>query len=335
MLLGHPLKLIVEDSGCTAEGGQTAAVKLAAHARLVAVLGPSCSSEAMAGAPILWKAGIVSVCTSCTAPSLTAPDRKPGYAGFMRTVYSDSDQGRYDATYARDVLKATTLVTIHDGSPYAEQLTSVMARNFAGLGGKVLSQEAVSPTEVDMHPVLTRIATEQPDVLYFPVFVAAGAQILRQARTTPGLGQTALLSSGQMTADFIAAARDAVVGFRFTYPDVSADAHGAGYPAFVEKYKVAYGEGPISGFHANAYDAATLVFAAIQKIAVRDSEDNLHIGRRALRDAVLGVRLDGISGPIACNPYGECAQFRPAVYQFTNPDPKSFSIGQNPRKIWP
>jgi branched-chain amino acid transport system substrate-binding protein len=334
-LLGHPLKLIVEDSGCTAEGGQTAAVKLAAHARLVAVLGPSCSSEAMAGAPILWKAGIVSICTSCTAPSLTAPDRKPGYAGFMRTVYSDSDQGRYDATYARDVLKATTLVTIHDGSPYAEQLTSVMARNFAGLGGQVLSQEAVSPTEVDMHPVLTRIATEQPDVLYFPVFVAAGAQILRQAKTTPGLGQTTLLSSGQMTADFIAAARDAVVGFRFTYPDVSADAHGAGYPAFVESYKAAYGEGPISGFHTNAYDAATLVLAAIQKIAVRDSEDNLHIGRRALRDAVLAVRLDCISGPIACNPYGECAQFRPAVYQFTNPDPKSFSIGQNPRKIWP
>jgi branched-chain amino acid transport system substrate-binding protein len=334
-LLGHPLKLIVEDSGCTAEGGQTAAVKLAAHARLAAVLGPSCSSEAMAGAPILWKAGIVSVGTSSTAPSLTAPDRKPGYAGFMRTVYSDSDQGRYDAAYARDVLKAETLVTIHDGSPYAEQLTSVMARNFALPGGRVLSQEAVSPVEVDMHPVLTRIATEQPDVLYFPVFVAAGAQILRQARTTPGLGQTVLLSSGQMTADFIAAARDAVVGFRFTYPDVSADAHGAGYLDFVGRYTTAYGEAPISGFHANAYDAATLVLTAIRKVAVKDRGDNLLIGRRALRDAVLAVRLDGISGPIACNPYGECAQFRPAVYQFTNADPKSFKIGQNPKKIWP
>jgi branched-chain amino acid transport system substrate-binding protein len=334
-LLGHSLKLVVEDSGCTAEGGQTAAVKLAAYARLAAVLGPSCSSEAVAGAPILWKAGIISVCTSCTAPSLTAPDRKPGYAGFMRTAYSDSDQGRHDAVYARDVLKAKTLVTIHDGSPYAEQLASVMARNFAGLGGRVLSQEAVSPAEVDMHPVLTRIATEQPDVLYFPVFIAAGAQILRQAKTTPGFGQTALLSSGQMTADFIAAARDAVVGFRFTYPDVSADAHGAGYPDFVERYKVAYGEAPISGFHANAYDAATLVLTAIRNVAVKDSEDNLHIGRQALRDAVLAVKLDGISGPIACNPYGECAQFRPAVYQFTNPDPKSFKIGQNPRKIWP
>jgi branched-chain amino acid transport system substrate-binding protein len=334
-LLDHPLKLIADDSGCTAEGGQTAATKLAAHPELVAVVGPSCSSEATPGAPILWKASIISVCTSCTAPSLTAPDRKPDYAGLLRTVYSDSDQGRHDAKYAYDVLKAKSVVTIHDGSPYAEQLTSVMGKHFVQLGGKVLSEEAVAPTEVDMHPVLTRIATEHPDVLYFPVFVAAGAQILRQAKTTPGLEKTTLLGFSQMTADFIEAARDAVVGFSFTYPDVSADAQGKGYPAFAEKYTGAYGEGPISGFHANAYDAATLVFMAIQKVAAKDSKDNLYIGRKALRDAAFAVKFDGIGGPIDCDPYGECAQFKPAVYQFTNADPKSFRIGENPKKIWP
>ena len=62
-----------------------------------------------------------------------------------------------------------------------------MADNFKKLGGTVLSQEAIAPTEVDMHPVLTRIATEKPDVIYLPVFVAAAAQILRQAKETPGL----------------------------------------------------------------------------------------------------------------------------------------------------
>jgi branched-chain amino acid transport system substrate-binding protein len=99
-LLGHPVKLIVEDSGCNAEGGQTAATKLASHPEVVAVVGPACSSEATPGAPILWKAGIINICTACTAPSLTAPDRKPEYAGFLRTVYSDSDQGLYDAKYS-------------------------------------------------------------------------------------------------------------------------------------------------------------------------------------------------------------------------------------------
>ena len=335
-LLGHPLKLIAEDSGCNAEGGQTAATKLASHPEMVAVVGPACSSEATPGAPILWKAGLIDVCTSCTAPSLTASDRKPDYAGFLRTIYSDADQGRYDAKYAHDVLKAKTVVTIHDGSPYAQQLASVMGKNFTALGGKVLSEEAVAPTDVDMHPVLTRIATEHPDVLYFPVFVAAGAQILRQAKTTPGLEKTTLLGgSSLMAADFIEAAKDAAVGFDFTYPDVSESAQGKGYPAFVQKYTKAYGEGPVSGFHSNAYDAAILVFMAVEKAAVKDSKGDLYIGRKALRDAAFAVKFDGISGPIACDPYGECAQFKPAVYQFTSPDPKSFKIGVNPKKIWP
>lgn len=335
-LLGHPLKLITEDSGCNAEGGQTAATKLASHPELVAVIGPACSSEATPGAPILWKAGIINICTACTAPSLTAPDRKPDYAGFLRTVYSDSDQGLYDAKYASEVLKAKTVVTVHDGSPYAQQLSAVMGKNFTSMGGKVLSQEAVAPTDVDMHPLLTRIATEKPDVLYFPVFVAAGAQILRQAKTTPGLEKTVLLGgSSLMAADFIEAAKDAVIGFHFTYPDVSDNALGKGYPAFVEKYKKAYGEGPVSGFHANSYDAAELVFRAVEKVAVKDSKGDLYIGRKALRDAAFAVKFDGISGPIACDPYGECAKFKPAVYEFTSADPKSFKIGTNPKKIWP
>jgi branched-chain amino acid transport system substrate-binding protein len=335
-LLDHPLKLIAEDSGCNAEGGQTAANKLAAHPEMVAVVGPACSSEATPGAPILWKAGIISVCTSCTAPSLTAPDRKPEYAGFLRTIYSDSDQGRYDAKYAYEVLKAKTVVTIHDGSPFTQQLAAVMGKSFTALGGKVLSEEAVAPTEVDMHPMLTRIATEHPDVIYFPVFIAAGAQILRQGKTTPGLEKTTLLGGpGLLAVDFIAAAKEAAVGFHFTYPDVSADAQGKGYAAFVEKYTKAYGEGPVSGFNSNAYDAATLVFMAIQKVAVKDSKGDLYIGRKALRDAAFAVKFEGISGPIACDPYGECAQFKPAVYEFTSADPKSFKIGVNPKKIWP
>ena len=335
-LLGHPIKLIAEDSGCNAEGGQTAATKLASHPEMVAVVGPSCSSEATPGAPILWKAGLIDICTSCTAPSLTAPDRKPDYAGFLRTVYSDVDQGRYDAKYVYEVLKAKSVVTIHDGSPYAQQLAAVMAKNFTALGGKVLSEEAVAPTDVDMHPVLTRIATEHADAVYFPVFVAAAAQILRQAKTTPGLEKTALLGgSSLMAADFIEAAKEVAVGFHFTYPDVSDQAQGKGYPAFVEKYKKAYGEGPVSGFHSNAYDAAALVFLAIQKAAVKDSKGDLYIGRKALRDAAFATKFDGISGPIACDPYGECAQFKPAVYEFTSADPKSFKIGSNPKKIWP
>jgi len=335
-LVGHPVKLNVEDDGCNAEGGQTAATKIASNPATAIVIGPACSSAATPGAPILWKAGLTDIDTAATAPALTAADRKPEYAGFVRTVYSDIDQGRADAQYVHDVLKAQKIVTVHDGSPYAQQLATVMGDNFKKLGGQVLSQEAVAPTDVDMHPVLTRVATEKPDVIYAPVFVAAGAQLLRQSKDIPGLEKVPLIgSSGQMAPDLIEAARGAIVGYKITYPDVSPESMGKGYPKFVDEYKKAYGEAPISGYHANAYDGAQLAFKAIEKVAKTDASGATYIGRKALRDAVFATKFEGVSGPISCDQYGQCAKFKPAVYEFTNGDPKTFKIGENPKKIWP
>ena len=197
----------------------------------------------------------------------------------------------------------------------------------------MLSQEAIAPTDVDMHPLLTRIASEKPDLIYFPVFTAAAAQIVRQAKETPGLEKTALMGGGSLlSADFIEAAGPSVVGFRIGYPDLSPEAMGKNYPKFVDEYKKAYNEAPISGYHANAYDGAMLAIKAIEKVAKTDKDGNLYIGRKALRDAVFATKFDGISGPIACDRYGECAQFKPSVLEFTSADPKTFGIGQEPEE---
>ncbi|HUN48676.1 MAG TPA: branched-chain amino acid ABC transporter substrate-binding protein, partial [Stellaceae bacterium] len=293
-LLGHPIKLNAEDSLCSAEGGQTAAQKLAANPAQILVLGPSCSSEATPAAPILWKAGMVSIGTSSSAPALTAPTRKPEYDGFARTIFSDIDQGAADAKWMYTVLKAKRIVTIHDGSAYAQQLTAETAKNFQALGGTVLSQEAVAPSDVDMHPLLTRIATEKPDALYMPIFVAAAAQVLRQSLEVPDLKSIAKIGGGALMApDMIEAAGASVVGFRIGYPDVSTEAMGKGYPDFVAKYTKTFGQAPISGFHADAYDAAQLAFRAIAKVAVTDKDGTLYIGRKALRDAVFASKFDG------------------------------------------
>ena len=74
-VLGFPIKLSVQDTGCNAEGGQAAATKLAADPTIVAAIGSNCSSEARPGAPILWKAGIATVSPSNTSPYLTDPKR--------------------------------------------------------------------------------------------------------------------------------------------------------------------------------------------------------------------------------------------------------------------
>ena len=337
MVAGHPIKFYAEDSQCNAEGGQTAATKLASNQNIVVVIGPDCSSAGTPGGPILWKAGIPSVATSTTAPSLTAPDRPEGLHGYMRTVYNDLAAGAADAEYFRNRMECGSLATIHDGSPYAEQLARVAERRFRELGGEVTASEAVAPTDVDMRPVLTRIATTRPCVVYFPIFVAAAAQIVRQFGEIKGLeSSTPIGGSALLAPGFLEAAGDAAVGFVFTNPDTSPEAMGTRYPELVKKYREKFGEAPVQAFHQNAYDGMAVALMGIEKAAVKDEDGNTYIGRRALRDALFATSgYEGMGGTITCNEHGDCADFKFAAYKFTNADPETFEIGTNPVKIHP
>src|SRR5512139_2619516 len=120
-VLGFPIKLTVQDTGCNAEGGQAAATKLAADPTIIAAIGSSCSSEARPGAPILWKAGIATVSPSATSPDLTDPTKRGReFDGFLRTAHNDKVQGAVAGQFAFKQLKIKKAATIHDGSIYAE-----------------------------------------------------------------------------------------------------------------------------------------------------------------------------------------------------------------------
>jgi len=336
-VLGFPIRLIKEDSGCNAEGGVAAATKIAANKAVVAAIGSSCSSEAVPGVPILWKAGIVTVSPSNTAPKLTDPNRGPDYDGYLRTAHNDLVQGRVAADFARKVLKASRAATIHDGSPYAEGLANAFADNFKKQGGTITSQEAIAPTDTDMRPVLTKIAAGKPELIYYPIFIAAGGFVTRQAKEVAGLANVKLMSAdGTFSPDFRKAAGDAVVGVYNTSPDLSPEALGPAYTKFVEKHVKRYGEKPISAFHPHAYDAAMMVFAAIEKVAKKDSAGNLYIGRKALRDALYATRnFKGLTGTLTCNRFGDCADPKIAVYQHVTADPAKWNAGTDPKKLYP
>ncbi len=315
-LLGHPIKLSGQDEGCNAEGGQAAATKLASDPTIVAAIGSNCSSAARPGAPILWKAGIPTVSPSNTAPYLTDPKRGKEYDGYTRTAHNDKVQGAVAAQFAIKKLGAKTAATIHDGSVYAEQLQAVFAEEFKKLGGTIVAQEAVAPTDTDMRPVLTKIATGKPDFIYLPIFIAAAGHITRQSKEVAGLEKVALMSAdGSFSPDFYKAAGEAAVGMYHSSPDFSA--FGAGYKDFLAKHQKKYGEKPIAPFHAHGYDAAMMVFAAVEKVGVKDG-DTLYIPRKAFRDALYATKgQKGLTGTISCNEFGDCADPRIAVYQQT------------------
>jgi len=329
-LLGHPIKLSVQDTACNAEGGQTAATKLAADPTVVAAIGSNCSSEARPGAPILWKAGIATVSPSNTAPDLTDPKRGPDYDGYLRTAHNDKVQGSVAAEFAIKHLKAKKAATIHDGSAYAEQLQAVFAETFKKMGGTITSQEAVAPTDTDMRPVLTKIATGEPEFLYYPIFIAAGGHITRQVKEVKGLEKVALMGAdGLFSTDFYKAAGETAIGICHSSPDFSA--FGVGYKDFVAKHRKKFGENPIAPYHAHGYDAALMIFAAIEKVAKKAPDGTLYIGKQKLRDALYATKnLKGLTGNLTCDPYGDCADLRIAVYKTTEENVKNLVMPERP-----
>jgi branched-chain amino acid transport system substrate-binding protein len=331
-LLGHPIKLTFQDTGCNAEGGQAAATKLAADPSIVAAIGSNCSSEAKPGAPILWKAGIPTVSPSNTAPYLTDPKRGPEYDGYLRTCHNDKIQGAVAAEFAWKQLKVKRAATIHDGSVYAEQLQAVFADTFKKLGGTITAQEAVSPTDTDMRPVLTKIATGKPEFIYYPIFIASGGHITRQVKEVKGLEKVGLMGAdGIFSPDFYKAAGETAVGMYHSSPDFSAFA--GGYKSFLEKHQKKYGEKPLAPFHAMAYDGAMIIFAAIEKVAVKAPDGTLTIDRGKLRDALYATKgYKGLTGTINCDQYGDCADPKIGVYKTTAENVKNLVMPDTP--IW-
>jgi len=317
-LLDHDIRVTTEDGLCTPEGGATAAQKLAADSTLVGLVGSACSDETVGGISTLNDAGLVTISPSNTRPALTAPDRGAEYAGYLRTAHSDAFQGKAVAEFVFNELKLTKAATIHDGSAYAEALQQVFADEFGALGGEILIQEAVSKGQTDMKPVLTRVAAAAPEVIYYPIFVAEGGFITAQAKEVPGLENTVLIGSdGMFTVDMVNAAGPAAENMYLSSPNFSA--FQAGYAAFVEKYKAKVGTAPISAFHAHAYDATNILFAALEKVAVKADDGTLHIPKKALRDAIYATKdFQGLTGVLSCSASGDCGAPLIAVYQITS-----------------
>ena len=326
---GFPIKISGQDSGCSAEGGQAAATRLAADPTIVAAIGSACSSAAKPGVPILWKAGIVNVSPSNTAPFLTSPERDDGYSGYLRTCHNDKVQGAIAANFAFREKGFKKAATIHDGSVYAEQLAQVFAKTFKELGGEITAMEAISPNDTDMRPVLTKIATGKPDIIYYPIFIAEGGFITRQAKEVAGLEKVTLMGAdGMFSPDFYKAAGTAAVGMYHSSPDFSAFA--GGYQNFLKVHLKKYGEKPIAPFHAHAYDATMMILKAIDKVAVKEG-GNLYIGRKALRDALYATsQMKGLTGTITCDPYGDCADPKIAIYQTTAENVKDLVMPSKP-----
>lgn len=309
-LLGHEVKLQVEDTGCNPEGGANAALKVVSDPKTVAIFGTTCSGDAATAAEIMSKTGLSMISGNNSAPFLTsiggqkAPRWQPGY---FRTAPNEEFSGPAAATFAYVKLGIRKAATINDGDIYTRGLTDGFAARFVELGGKIVLSATVNKNDTDMAPVLTAVQNSQAELVFFPLFQPEGNHLLLQARKTPALKGVVLMSDGSLIEQsFIDAVKEAALGMYFVGP--TPPPKSPELDKLIAEYQNSFKAAPSTYYYVSAFDAAEVLFSAIERSAQKNANGSLRIGRKALRDALYGTKgHEGLTGRLGCNEFGDCA----------------------------
>lgn len=308
-ILGHDVELQPEDDKCSAEGGNNAGRKIVADPSILAVVGTSCSGAAISMSEIISDAGYVMVSPSNTSPSLTNPNQawNPGY---LRTAHNDLVLGVTMAVFVYNELEFTTAAVIHDGGSYTEGLADTFQIIFEELGGTVVVTAAIDYGEEDYRSVLNEVANAKggpPEFIFYPVYTDECVLLTQQAREIPRLKNTVLGTSDACISNRAVAGMGAAGdGMYFSSPDLFFS--GAAHDELLEAYQEKYGTGPLSWFYPHAFDAANMIFACIEEVALVEDDGTIHVGRQALRDCLYATEdFEGITGTLTCTKYGDCS----------------------------
>jgi branched-chain amino acid transport system substrate-binding protein len=122
-VLGKQLEVIGYDTKGDPQEAVNVAKRLTGQDKVVAILGPNASGNAIPIAPVLEQAKVADIATVATNPKVTVLDGKVKPYNF-RVCFIDPYQGAVAAGYAIDVLKAKNAAVLYDvGDDYSQGLS--------------------------------------------------------------------------------------------------------------------------------------------------------------------------------------------------------------------
>ena len=303
---GKQLKIISYDTRGDAAETAKAAQRLLVHDRVVAIIGPAQSSNAIVMSAVTEPAKTPFIATAATSPKATfdpVANTVRGYA--FRAGFIDSYQGSVAAHFAGRDLKAKTAAVLYDaGSEYSTVLAAYFAKQFAKQGGKVLANEAFRANETDFRPLLTKVDQDEPAVIFVPTLHKEAALLVKQARDL-GIKAKIIGGDGWSNPEILALGGAALEGTYFVAQT------GMGDPtiqSFIAEYRGKFGQDPVLPNAALAVDSLLMLVEAVKKA---DSADPVKIARQlaALRDTPV------LTGRLSIDPLTNSPQNRSAVVQ--------------------
>ena len=251
---GQQVQIMSEDDQMDPKNSTTVAQKLV-DAKVVAVLGPVTSGTAIPTLKIYGDAGIPQL-TPASNPDVTAQ----GVKSVFRVDPDDYAQGGNIGRYSYDTLKAKSAAIINDKQAFGQGVSEQFQKAFEAAGGKTTSVNGINTGDVDFRAVLTKIQSENPDMVYFGGVAAEGGLIAKQMREL-GMKQILFVPDQCYGPEFIKIGGSGAEGAYISYQGPPLDSSPE-LKAFTDEFKAKYGAEPFVGQF--GYVSMQLVEAAIK-----------------------------------------------------------------------
>lgn len=250
---------------------------------VVAILGSVTSKPTLAIAELAAQDGIPMITPTGTQINIT--DAGPN---IFRVCFTDPYQGSTLAKFSKDKLGAkTAAIMVNTSSDYSDGIANAFIKQAKKEGIKVVAKEGYSDGDKDFKAQLTKINSENPDILVIPEYYELSALIATQAREI-GMNSTFVGPDGW---DGIIGALDSssysIVDNSYFTNHYSTEDSNEKVQSFLKKYREKYNEEP-TAFSALAYDTVYVLKNAIDKAGTTDKTE--------LTKAIKASDMDGVTG---------------------------------------
>jgi branched-chain amino acid transport system substrate-binding protein len=286
----YKLEFVYQDNEAKAESATAAAMKLIAQDKILAMIGPQSSKQAIPAGEVADANKTVMITGWSTNPKTTL--NRPWV---FRACFLDDFQGPVLAKFATQELKAKKAAVLYDiASDYPKGLAEFFKQAFEKIHGpgSVAAFETFTTKDRDFSAQLTKIIASKADVLFTPQYYDEVPLIVKQAHEL-GWKKPILGSDSWGSAELMKLCGNDCKGLFFSTHYAAAGAKGA-TKEFIDSYKAKYGYEP-DDVAALTWDAVRLLLQAVQN--TKGLSGNLAKDRQAVRDQLAKIRdFDGITG---------------------------------------
>jgi branched-chain amino acid transport system substrate-binding protein len=301
---GMTVRAVVEDDQGRPEEAASVVQKLINQDRVITVIGEVASSRSLAGGPICQSNGVPMISPSSTNPGVT---QVGDY--IFRMCYLDDFQGQVMARFTAQNLGLKHVAMLKDiKNDYSVALAQFFTEEFVKNGGTVDIEQSYQSSDQDFRAQLTAIKAKRPQAIILPGYYTEAGLIGRQAREL-GLTVPIIGGDGWESEKLIEIGGEAMNGCYYAN-HWSLDQPNPRLQSFLTAYRAKF-KGDPDAIGGLAYDAATVLFGCLQKLAADDPATFAGLGSskagtparkeatRKLRDLIAATaNYEGATGTI-------------------------------------